>query len=134
MTRQIATMVSLRAKSRRYDLRKLLVGALLLALCACGGDVPEQAAETSGGEPVVIEVTSLSYPDSVMIPAGSSVSFVNDSGFGHTVTFDTRDEQPFELGESLPEGGRLDLDLEPGTYTYFCAIHPTMSGTLVVGG
>ncbi|MGD2101578.1 MAG: cupredoxin domain-containing protein [Acidimicrobiia bacterium] len=115
-------------------MRILLVGALALALCACGSDVSEQAAETGGGEPVVIEVTSLAYPDSTVIPAGSSVSFVNDSGFGHTVTFDTRDEEPFELDESLPDGGRLDLDLDPGTYTYFCAIHPTMSGTLVVEG
>jgi len=126
-------------------------GAALLVICvmsACGGDagssvlsaeplrdttVPSEDAVTETQTSVVITVTGLSFPAEVRVPSGKSVTWVNQSSAPHEVQMETFDgapeyEEPVRLGTD-EEGG---LTLEPGTWTYFCTIHPSMTGSLVV--
>jgi plastocyanin len=126
-------------------------GAALLVICvmsACGGDagssvlsaeplrdttVPSEDAVTETQTSVVITVTGLSFPAEVRVPSGKSVTWVNQSSAPHEVQMETfdgapADEEPVRLGTD-EEGG---LTLEPGTWTYFCTIHPSMTGSLVV--
>jgi plastocyanin len=128
--------------------------AALLAICvvsACGGDaessvvttvtdevasdttVPPDDAVTETQTSVVITVTGLAFPAEVTVPPGKSVTWVNESSAPHEVQMDTfegapTDEEPVRLGTD-EEGG---ISLEPGTWTYFCTIHPSMTGTLIV--
>lgn len=91
----------------------------------------QNVAET--GTSVVITITGLAFPTEVTVPAGKSVKWVNGSSAPHEVemeTFDgaTADVEPVRLGTDQ-EG---ELSLDPGTWTYFCTIHPSMTGSLVV--
>jgi len=61
---------------------------------------------------------------------------------GTTVTWTNRDDIPHGIaatGNSFARSGALDTEdhysftfTTPGTYQYFCYIHPHMTGTIVV--
>jgi plastocyanin len=134
---------------RRLSIRA--AGALMVLglIGACGGDGGSTATTTASGSPsstvtadenvtenatsVVITITGLAFPAEVTVHAGKSVTWVNDSSAPHEVQMDTfdgapADVEPVRLGTDQ-EG---ELSLEPGTWTYFCIIHPSMTGSLVV--
>lgn len=61
---------------------------------------------------------------------------------GETITWVNRDEEPHTIvsvEKQFKKSAALDTDQEftitagaPGTYTYFCSVHPKMTGTIVV--
>jgi len=135
-------------------LRRMIAGGLVLVLLLVGcddGGAPEEegtsipgSPETTAGEPVdelpdnvtddgesiVITVTDLSFPESVTIPADRSVEWDNQSGSNHIIVFETGpvDVPDVELGRDDTAG----LPLSAGEWTYFCSIHPQMTGSLSV--
>ncbi|MGH8916425.1 MAG: cupredoxin domain-containing protein [Acidimicrobiia bacterium] len=133
--------------------RSILVGliALLTVMAACSDSTEEEPSATDVDEQtdtntsegnvsetdtsVVITITQLSFPSQVSVPAGKTVTWVNDSSAPHEVQMDTLDGNPVDM-EALRVGvdEQGDMSLEEGTWAYFCAIHPSMTGTLVVGG
>lgn len=70
-------------------------------------------------------------PASITITAGESVTFLNDDGRDHTVT--ARDAS-YDSGIMPPGASYTRTYAEPGTYEYFCALHPDMVGTVLVQG
>lgn len=68
-------------------------------------------------------------PASVTVHAGDTVAFVNDDDEAHTVT---------AVDKSFASGGLDTGDTwkhvfaKPGSYKYFCELHPFMKGTVVV--
>ncbi|GAC1569832.1 MAG: hypothetical protein NVS3B6_23140 [Pseudarthrobacter sp.] len=66
----------------------------------------------------------------VQVKAGTPVEFLNKDSSEHTATADTAGA--FETG-TLTQGKTATVTLsKPGSYTYHCAFHPFMKGTLVV--
>jgi plastocyanin len=63
------------------------------------------------------------------VPVGATVTWINDDEEPHTVTAkDGSFRSP-----ALDQGDTFAYRFEqPGTYTYFCAIHPHMSATIIV--
>ena len=61
---------------------------------------------------------------------------------GEKITWTNRDEEPHtvvSVEKQFKKSGPLDTDQEftitagaPGTYTYYCSVHPKMTGTIVV--
>lgn len=99
------------------------------------------------------------YSDVPVVKAGDPLNFVNldsprDNGIWHTITackapctgetgvaYPLADaDVPFDSGElglaGPPTADRVDWsipqDLKPGTYTYFCRVHPSMRGAFRV--
>jgi plastocyanin len=70
-------------------------------------------------------------PDPVRVRAGSSVTWTNNDAAPHTAS---ADNGAWDTG-SLTEGksGTVRFDT-PGTYSYHCALHPTMKGKVIVAG
>lgn len=67
-------------------------------------------------------------PETYIRPGGHVTWYFQDSA-PHTVTADNKS---FDSGER--KGGEFRLGFgEPGSYSYHCAIHPDMRGTVVVG-
>ncbi len=70
-------------------------------------------------------------PASITVPAGSTLSWLNKGSLPHTVT---ARNGAFDSG-ILVSGGRYSRTFAtPGTYSYFCTIHPEMTGSVLVTG
>lgn len=75
-------------------------------------------------------------PNSIDVKAGTTLTFANTDGNIHTVTSvkagTTEPDGRFDSG-MIKGGDSFTVKLDkPGTYNYFCAIHPGMKGTVKV--
>lgn len=69
-------------------------------------------------------------PDTLTVPAGTEVVWVNDDDFDHYIVSEdktTLDSDPFGKGATYSH-----TFATPGTYKYYCNIHNQMKGTIVV--
>jgi len=74
-------------------------------------------------------------PNTVNIKAGETLTFDNIDANFHTVTSGTQKSGPDGTFDSglLKAGDTFELTLDkPGTYQYYCTIHPNMVGTIIV--
>jgi plastocyanin len=130
--------------------------ALSLGLVACGGSGSDSTSEAEtapsgqssdggeGEEPAEsepapsgeaakaekVQIVEFSYePDPVVVQVGGKVTWQNEDTAPHTAT---ADDGSFDTGTI--EKGKLGSATfkEPGTFTYFCEVHPTMHGTVEV--
>ncbi len=102
------------------------IGVVLLA--GCFSDRPTTAPPVADVSD--LRIVQFAYqPPAVTVSAGTTGAWTNDDATIHTVTADNGafDSGTFNQGKTF----RLDA-LAPGTYTYFCRIHPFMKGTLTV--
>lgn len=94
------------------------------------GGVPRAVAASRPPASPRIEITKHKFSlPTVTVPAGATVTWVNHDDDAHTVTSTT----------GLFGSPGLDTDdsfsyrfTKPGTYQYFCTLHPLMVGTVVV--
>jgi plastocyanin len=70
-------------------------------------------------------------PPTMTVAAGSQIVWTNRDEEPHTVT-GVDQAQPFKSA-ALDTGDTFAVTFaKPGTYKYFCSIHPHMVGTIVV--
>src|SRR5256885_1181750 len=70
-------------------------------------------------------------PSTIEIPAGTTVTWINDGAVPHTVALD--EGATFESGVLAPNGGTWSIRfVRPGTYAFHCGPHPFMRGVVVV--
>jgi amicyanin len=125
----------------RGPLAALVLAAGLLAGClGPAADPPAarsdrqtpapSAAPASGDATVTIDNFTYS-PARLTVAAGTKVTWTNRDDVPHTVTSPSKPR--------LLDSSSLDTDQsysftfrEPGTYDYFCAVHPKMTGQVIV--
>jgi plastocyanin len=103
-----------------------------------GNDMGSQDSSASAGSSSAVatgttsQVDIKSYafsPQSLTIKPGTTVTWTNSDSVPHTVT---ANDKSFDSG-TLNSGGAYAFTFtEPGTYTYYCQIHPSMKGTIIV--
>jgi plastocyanin len=77
-----------------------------------------------------VSIVEFAYdPDPVTIEEGGKVTWVNRDAAPHTAT---ADDGSFETGTIEQDKLKSESFKDPGTYTYFCQIHPDMHGTVEV--
>lgn len=74
-------------------------------------------------------------PSSVTVSPGTTVTWSNQqAGVTHTVTSDASSPVQWDSG-GIASGGSFSFTFtQPGTYSYFCDIHPSMRGSITVSG
>ena len=132
-------------------MRRTALLLLVVGLAACGGDDDDTATATtttpttesaepeasagaeSGGEQVVVDIAEFTFaPREIEVAVGQEVVWTNSDEFAHTAE---GDDGGFDTG-SLDAGASSEpvtFD-EAGTYSYFCGIHNSMTGTVTVTG
>jgi plastocyanin len=117
----------------------ILATAFALAVAACSSDDGGSAttagggsATTAGGGEERVEIADLAFnPDTLTVPLGSTVTWENTDSLAHT---SNSDDEVWESG-TLDSGDEYSFTFdEAGTFTYFCEIHPSMTGSIVVEG
>ena len=107
----------------------LAIGSLSLSSLTFGQ--AEKEASTNSAKPNQIVIKDFHFnPQTITVKSGEKVTWINRDEEPHTVVSGER-----QFKKSSP----LDTDQEftitvgaPGTYTYFCSVHPKMTGTIVV--
>ena len=115
---------------------KLICGSaaiLAMAFALTAGTRPNPFASpgerpASGSE---VKIDNFSFgPATITIPAGSTVTWTNNDDVPHVVTSD--DNKMFK-SKALDTDDRFSFTFtKPGTYNYYCAIHPKMTAKIVV--
>jgi plastocyanin len=68
-------------------------------------------------------------PASLEISAGTTVTWTNSDAAAHTAT---ADDGSWDTGSIAPGASVSHTFDTPGTYTYHCSFHPTMTATIIV--
>jgi plastocyanin len=126
--------VSRTAASIRLVIVCLAPLAVLLAVGLVGRDDSGDSASASAAPLATNAVTVQQFqfePRELTVTAGTEVVWTNEDGFDHSIVDrgDAFRGDPFGASETFTR----TYD-EPGTYEYFCGIHNSMTGTVVVTG
>src|SRR6516162_1704153 len=116
---------------RRTNRMALLcaISFLNLSILAHAGEMKEM--DTTSSRQNRIEIKDFSFsPQTLTVKPGETVTWINRDEEPHTVV---------SVEKKFKKSTALDTDQEftiiagaPGIYTYFCSVHPKMTGTIVV--
>ncbi|MHA6204235.1 cupredoxin domain-containing protein [Dyella soli] len=103
------------------------VAGLLLGLCCCVV-APCMAAKAATSQ---VEIRNFAFaPNTMTVPVGTRVTWTNRDDEPHVIT---------SAGKQFATSPALDTSdtyavtfSKPGTYAYYCSIHPMMVGTIIV--
>ncbi|MFZ2005241.1 MAG: cupredoxin family copper-binding protein [Stellaceae bacterium] len=113
-----------------------LAAAAMLTLCAFGrpayaadADAPQQIAAVQAA---AVTIDNFAFgPALTIVAPGTKVTWINKDEEPHTVT--SADGGLTFKSPALDTGDKFSFTFDkPGTYKYFCSIHPHMAGTIVV--
>jgi plastocyanin len=104
--------------------RRLALGALAGLLTAAF------AAGPAWADDVQMKIDNFFFtPQQITVKAGTTVVWTNGDDIPHTVTSKTG----VFKSKVLDTGDKFSFTFTtPGTFTYFCALHPHMTGSIVV--
>jgi len=105
------------------------ISFLNLSIFAFDGEMNE--ARNTGDKQNRIEIKDFAFnPQILTVKSGEQITWINRDDEPHTVV---------SVEKQFKKSTALDTDQEftitagaPGTYTYFCSVHPKMTGTIVV--
>ena len=105
------------------------IAFLNLSLFAIAGEMKND--DNASGKQNRIEIKDFAFnPQTITVKSGEKVTWINRDEEPHTVV---------SVGKQFKKSTALDTDQEftitagaPGTYDYFCSVHPKMTGTIVV--
>jgi plastocyanin len=130
--------------SRRHKLQLLssvlaILFSLGLTLTAVMDLPPAQANRSTVNAPPTstgssdVSISGFAFnPAVTAVAAGTTVTWTNLDAFPHTTTSDVGSSDPWDSG-SLGQGAIFTMTFNsPGSYGYFCTIHPGMTGTVIV--
>lgn len=117
---------------RKRDLSlKALAPLSLLAVAAMLALHPVEARSQNGNTPATeVRVDNFTFgPETITVPANSTITWVNKDDVPHVIA----------STDGVFKSKALDTDdkysytfSKPGSYPYFCAIHPKMVGKVIV--
>jgi plastocyanin len=106
------------------------VAAPAPAAAPSAASAPSAAGAPSQSKPQEVGIDNFSFnPPTMTVTAGATVTWVNHDDVPHTVT---ANDKGF-ASKALDTDDRFThVFTAPGTYSYFCAVHPHMTGQIIV--
>jgi plastocyanin len=111
-----------------------MLGAVLTVLTAFAGIVsthPGLAAKAADGPASAqIKIDNFTFgPTNLTVASGTTVTWINNDDVPHTVV---SDDKVFR-SKALDTDDKFSYTFtKPGTYNYFCSVHPKMTAKIVV--
>jgi plastocyanin len=112
------------------NLRRSIFIKLVLAVAILAVFVPLNSVRAASTETVDVAIDNFSFnPPTLKVKVGTQITWTNRDDIPHTVVSE----------DQILKSKVLDTDekftftpTKPGTYEYFCSIHPKMTGKIVV--
>ena len=89
------------------------------------------SAAAGGGNTITIKNFAFT-PQTLTVKTGTVVTWVNNDGVTHTIASDAGSPGAFSSDPLSPGASSTFTFSQPGTYSYHCSIHPSMTGTVIV--
>jgi len=105
-----------------------MLSAASLAALTCIAAWDALAADNPSAT-IVVAKDFMFSPNTLTVPAGSTVTWTNHDQEPHTVVGDTGLFRSGAMDTNESFSFKFD---QPGTYRFICSIHPQMVGTIVV--
>src|SRR5262249_51039127 len=88
------------------------------------------ATTPARAEDVSVKIGNFTFgPQELKVKSGTTVTWTNEDDIPHTVTSTTMSFK----SKALDSDDKFSFTFTtPGTYQYFCSLHPHMTGTIVV--
>ncbi|HEX9738883.1 MAG TPA: plastocyanin/azurin family copper-binding protein [Candidatus Limnocylindria bacterium] len=102
---------------------------------SAAASIAASPSEAAVGGDTTVTISGSSFGGDFTISAGSTVTFVNNDSFGHTVTNGENGTTAADalFDEALGDGGTFEFTFDtPGVYLVTCRIHPSMNLTITV--
>ena len=112
--------------------KKLLFCSLLILILISGCSQQEMDTQEINQEPNTVIIKDFAYmPQELNIDAGTIVTWKHDDKVVHDVVA-TNPPGSF-ANENMQRGDKFTFTFsEPGEYEYYCSIHPSMRGKIIV--
>ena len=113
----------------KIKIAALLCGISGFSVLALAGEMKDMG--TSGAGQNKIEIKDFAFnPQTITVKSGEKITWINRDEEPHTIV---------SVEKQFKKSTALDTDQEftitagtPGTYTYYCSVHPKMTGKIVV--
>jgi len=105
------------------------ISCLSLSHFALAGEMKD--ADSTSSKQNKIEIKDFAFnPQTLTVKSGEKITWINRDEEPHTVV---SVEKQFKKSTALETDQEFTITAgAPGTYTYFCSVHPKMTGTIVV--
>jgi plastocyanin len=109
-----------------------LAAALVLGTGVFGSGRKGSVTQAQQTSTVEVKIDNFSFgPVALTVPVGTIVTWTNHDDIPHN-TVSTDDPKTFK-SKVLDTNEKFSFTFsKPGTYTYFCSIHPKMTGKIIV--
>jgi plastocyanin len=109
-----------------------LTTAVLVALALLLAGSPKVGANTQQPANAEVKIDNFSFTPAVLtVPVGTTVTWTNRDDIPHTVV--STDDSKIFKSKAMDTDEKFSYTFaKPGRYSYFCSVHPKMTGTIVV--
>src|SRR5438105_11622425 len=124
----MSTMTTLTPKNKTAVLL-CGIGFLNLSLFAIAGEMTNN--DSTSSKQNRIEIKDFAFnPQTLMVKSGDKVTWINRDEEPHTIV---SVEKQFKKSTALDTDQEFTITVgAPGTYSYFCSVHPKMTGIIIV--
>ena len=106
------------------------IGFLNLALFVIAGEMKDADGASAATKNQIVIKDFHFTPEKLTVKSGEKIVWINRDEEPHTVV---SVEKQFKKSPPLDTDEVFTITAgAPGTYTYFCSVHPKMTGTIVV--
>ena len=119
----------------------MVVLITFISVCGCTGNSPSSitpaATPTEVPGTMTVNIQNFAFvPASITVQKGTTVTWVNLDTSTHQIRNDIQGslaQGALFSSDSLLKDARYSFKFDiPGTYPYYCTIHPSMKGTVIV--
>ena len=105
------------------------ISCLNLSAFVLAGDIKD--VDSTSSKQNTIEIKDFAFnPQTITVKSGEKVTWTNRDEEPHTIV---SVEKQFKKSSALDTDQTFTITAgAPGTYTYFCSVHPKMTGTIIV--
>jgi plastocyanin len=108
-------------------IRNVRIATALAVVLAVAPGFPAASAQAIDTQ---VKIDDFAFaPQRITVKAGTTVTWINDDDIPHTVASSSK----FFKSKALDTEDKFSFTFTtPGTYEYFCSLHPHMTGAIVV--